>query len=129
MKFYCDMDGVLVNQTSRDNFDKMGWMIDGRELWEFIKPLKPTLLSQLPDENYARCEPQKRAWAARELGSDVQVIVVRKSIGKAGYAESDAVLIDDGVYTHGKAWAAAGGIFIHHVDTRRTIIQLKLLLK
>lgn len=129
VKLYCDMDGVLVQQTGRDGFDKMPWTIGGRELWAFIKDFRPTLLSQLPDENWARCMPQKVSWSRRELGIDVPIFVVLKSQGKARFAAADAILIDDGAYTHGKAWLEAGGIFVHHIDVQKTIIQLKLLLQ
>lgn len=128
LKLYCDMDGVLVNQTARDGFDTMPWMSDGKVLWEFIKPFNPSLLSQLPDETYERCKPQKVAWALRELGPDVSVFVVPKSMGKWRFALPGSVLIDDGQNTHGKAWLNAGGRFIHHVSAAKTIIQLKFML-
>jgi len=124
MRIFCDMDGVLVRQTGREDFDKMPWMPDGRELWKFLAPYKPTLLSQLPDENWARCLPQKVEWAARELGHDVQVIVVMRSHGKDQYAAEDAILIDDAAHTHGSAWQKAGGIFVHHINARRTISEV-----
>lgn len=120
------MDGVLVRQTGSDGFDKMPWMPDGRDLWDFIKQFEPSLLSQLPDETYARCAPQKIAWAARELGAYVSALIVKRSIGKArDYANPDAILIDDAAYTHGKLWTAAGGQFIHHVTSAKTIQSLR----
>lgn len=106
----------------------MPWMADGRALWEFIKPLQPTILSQLPDETWARCMPEKVRWCVRELGHDVQVIVAMKSHGKGQYAAPGYVLIDDGPAQHRVGWEAAGGAFIHHVDTRRTIAALKALM-
>ena len=95
MKLFCDMDGVLVKQTGRDGFDLMPWMPDGKDLWAFIAPLKPTILSMLPNANIARCEPQKRAWCARELGAEVAVVITPDSIGKGPHATPGAVLIDD----------------------------------
>lgn len=128
MKIYCDMDGVLVKQTASDGFDLMGWMPDGRQLWDAIKKYSPTILSQLPDENWIRCEPQKRIWCARELGVDVPVVVVKRSVGKSGYASKDSVLIDDAIHTHGAAWSAKGGVFIHHVNAASSIKALNKIL-
>lgn len=129
MKIFCDMDGVLVKQTGRDGFQKMPWMPDGKMLWEFIKPMNPTILSQLPDETWARCMPQKCEWVARELGKDIRVIVVQRSHGKAVYASPDAVLIDDAIYTHGKNWIAAGGVFVYHINAAESIKTLRKLMQ
>lgn len=123
------MDGVLVHQTGRDGFDRMPWMPDGRDLWEAIKGFSPTILSQLPDEIWARCAPQKLAWCARELGADVPVLVVKRSVGKSGYAAPGSILIDDGAHTHGTAWIGKGGIFIHHRSASWSITELRQVLK
>lgn len=124
---FCDMDGVVVKQTGRDGFDKMPWMPDGRELWDFIAPLHPTMLSMLPDESMARCEPQKRAWCERELGAHVSVIITPDSCGKAPYAKRGHVLIDDSVM-HADGWARLGGIFVLHKSARQTIERLRALM-
>lgn len=129
MKLFCDMDGVLVHQTGRDGFDKMPWMPDGRALWEFIAPLRPTILSMLPTANYERCAPQKRVWCARELGADVEVIITPDNIGKGPHATPGAVLIDDGQIRHQPDWLKHGGIFVHHTSAAKSIEQLRKLLK
>ncbi len=128
LKLFCDMDGVLVKQTGRDGFDAMPWMPDGKDLWTFIAPLKPTILSMLPDANMARCEPQKRSWCARELGADVPVIITPDSAGKGPHASRGALLIDDGLMRHAPAWIAAGGVFLHHRSAPETIKSLKVML-
>jgi hypothetical protein len=127
VKILCDMDGVVVKQTGRDGFDRMPWMPDGRALWEFIAPLKPTMLSMLPDDSMKRCEPQKREWCARELGPDVAVIITPDSRGKSEYATRGAVLIDDSVM-HADGWARRGGIFVRHTSARDTIARLQALM-
>ena len=118
-----------MRQTGRSGFDAMPWMPDGKVLWEFIKPFNPTLLSQLPDENWARCMPEKCLWAVRNLGHDVQVIVVMKSHGKGCYAAPGYALIDDDPHAHKAGWEAAGGTFVHHVNARSTISALKAIIK
>lgn len=122
------MDGVLVQQTGRDGFDRMPWTHDGKELWAFIAPLKPTILSMLPKANYERCAPQKQAWCERELGVDVPVIITPDDVGKGPHASPGAILIDDGYARHAPGWIEAGGVFVHHVSAVRSIMQLKALL-
>lgn len=128
VKVFCDMDGVLVNQTGRVRFDLMGWMPGGRELWAFLAPLKPTILSQLMADIYEVSCLEKLTWCARELGADVPVIVVRAENGKFPHCKPGDVLVDDSPHHHDRAWTAAGGIFIHHVSAAKSIEQLKALL-
>lgn len=124
---FCDQDGVLVNQTSRQRFDLMDWMPDGRALWEFLKPHRPTVLTQLRDDIYEISAPEKRIWVARELGADVPVIVCRDR-QKYRHATPGAILIDDSPRDHRTAWEVAGGIFVHHRSAVETISALKALL-
>ena len=128
MKIYCDLDGVLVQQTGRDGFDQMPWMTDGKELWEYVKQFHPTILSQLSPDIYDRGRVQKRIWCDRELGCDVPLIVARAwyyETAKYVYAQSNAVLIDDHEEQHAAPWRKRGGVFIHHEDARMTILKLK----
>jgi len=104
-------------------------MPDGKDLWAFIAPLKPTILSMLPNANIARCEPQKRAWCARELGAEVAVVITPDSIGKGPHATPGAVLIDDDYHRHGPAWVKHGGVYVHHTSAANSIKQLRALPK
>lgn len=122
---YCDMDGVLVHQTGRKRFDLMDWMPDGRELWRFLAPLQPTILSQLMADVYEVSKPEKELWCRRELGS-VPVIVVRAEDGKFPYSAPGNVLIDDSE-RHREPWESAGGTFILHRSARQSIAELQLL--
>lgn len=125
------MDGVLVHQTGRDGFDLMPWMPDGRELWEFVKPLNPVILSQLSPDIYDRGSVQKAVWCKRELG-EVTLFVERAWAGTTGkqvHADPGAVLIDDHPTWHERAWTARGGIFLHHVSAKQTIESLRALLR
>lgn len=120
------MDGVLVNQTGRARFDLMGWRHDGRLLWDAIKAYRPTLLSQLMADIYEISRPEKLAWAARELGAEVPVIVVRAEQGKHPHSGPGCVLIDDSA-KHRATWEAAGGIFIWHRSAVQSIADLEVL--
>jgi hypothetical protein len=107
-------------------YERLDWMSDGHQLWESLRHLNPTILTGLPRGSWA--EPQKRAWCARELGPDVQVITCW-SREKAARAQERlvpgevAVLIDDRE-SLAESWEAAGGVFIHHQTAARTLSHL-----
>lgn len=124
---FCDLDLVLVRQVGRVRFDLMGWMPDGRILWDFIKPRRPTILSQLRPDIYAVSKPEKITWCVRELGPDVPVIVARFEDGKYPHCKPGDIIIDDDAELHREKWEAAGGIFIHHRSAAESIAALKAL--
>ena len=128
MKLFVDLDGVLVRQTGRDGFDLMLWMPDGKELWEYVKQFRPTILSQLSPDIYERGSAQKRVWVDRELGKDVPLIVVQEDTlhtAKWRHSGHGYILIDDHKEQHWPAWELWGGVFIHHQDAKTTILKLK----
>lgn len=126
MTLYCDMDGVLVNQTGRLRFDLMDWTADGRVLWAAIAPLAPTLLSQLLEDIWDVSRHEKRAWVDRELGEAVPLIVVRGDNRKFAYAQPGSILIDDSE-KHREGWTARGGRFVLHRSARASIAALERL--
>ncbi|MCK5735211.1 MAG: hypothetical protein KAH21_01985 [Spirochaetaceae bacterium] len=114
-------------------YDRLGWMPDGKELWKAVKNFNPVILTGLPMGKWA--EPQKRSWCIRELGSDIPVIT-GMSRDKADLAlvwmeekkltGKTPILIDDRLKIK-EPWEAAGGIFILHLNTGRSIEELKTL--
>jgi hypothetical protein len=154
---YClfvDMDGVLVDfesgvrtvtgqlphdqsprtmwpQLARTGgfYEELGWLADGRTLWEHVRSLDPTILTGLPLGKWA--EPQKRAWCSRELGDTVPVITCmsrdKHVRGRAATPDGAVpVLIDDRMSLKEK-FEAAGGVFIHYKDTAGAVTQLQAL--
>lgn len=100
-------------------------MHDALELWEYVKPYNPQILSATGPEQF-NAEPQKRRWVAENLGEDVIVNLTRKASEKAKYATPQSILIDDKT----KAiipWTNKGGIGILHHATHSTINYLKYL--
>ena len=53
-------------------FDQLEWKADGRELWQALKPLNPTILTDVTAGDWTAV--QKRRWCRRELGPDTKVI-------------------------------------------------------
>ena len=106
-----------------DFFAALAFTRDGRRLWDFCRPLDPTILTGLPHGGWAA--PQKRRWVAAMLGPEVPVITCM-SREKARYGAPGRVLVDDRE-TAREPWEQAGGIFIHHRGADTTIDRLTAL--
>ena len=99
-------------------YDTLSWTNGGKELWEALRPYKPTICSGLPLGTWAG--PQKMSWCRRELGEEVKVILCKSREKSLHCKGPRSILIDDRKEI-GEAWDAAGGVFIHHVDSMNTI--------
>ena len=100
----------------------MPWMSDGKQLWDYIKSYKPTLLSSPSRSNSSRLG--KRIWKKRNLPSTK--LVLAQAAKKQNYANPNSILIDDRE-SNIDQWVKAGGIGILHTDTASTINKLKKL--
>lgn len=150
MQLYVDLDGVLCDFEKRvheifgkspkeippkvlwrklssiENFyAELDWMPDGKELWNSVKHLNPTILTGIPLGNWA--PKQKRSWCYRNLGSTVSVITCFAK-EKQMYSGKNKILIDD-TSRNIDQWNAMGGIGILHVNSKSSISQLKYFLK
>ena len=148
---FCDMDGVLVDfekgyeeLTGRnikgqhvsggpDFWDpitkagasfwvKLAWMPDGKQLWEYIKPYNPVLLSAPSREESSRIG--KYVWVKREMPGTK--LILRSAERKQEFATPQSILIDDRK-DNIERWKEAGGIGIYHTSAADTIQQLKKL--
>lgn len=147
-KFYCDMDGVIVdfdkgyekltgikmngifrsdpdfwdpiNKAGVDFWVKMDWAPDGRQLWNYIEKYKPIILSAPSNRDESRVG--KQLWVQRELPG--VHLYLRYAKHKIEFAAPDAILIDDRLENI-ENWVNAGGIGIHHTSTESTIHHLK----
>jgi len=84
----------------------MDWMPQGRELWDFIKPYQPSLLTSPSKNNASRLG--KNLWAKNQLSPKPRVIFAY-SADKQRYANENSILIDD-KKSNIKEWIAKGGI-------------------
>ena len=98
------------------------WMQDGKQLWEYIKKYKPTLLSAPSRNNESRLG--KRLWVKKHIPGAKLVLASRAN--KQDYAKPNAILIDDRPDTIIE-WENKGGIGILHKSAEETIQKLKSL--
>jgi hypothetical protein len=150
-KIFVDMDGVLVDfedgyerltgKNIKGNHVKgdtdfwqpitdagikfwagLKWMPDGKELWSYIKPYNPKILSAPSREESSKIG--KHVWVKNNI-SDTKLIL-RSAERKQELAEPNAILIDDRE-DNIQQWKDAGGIGILHTSANDTITQLKKL--
>jgi hypothetical protein len=146
-KIYCDMDGVIVDfdkgykeltgkeasfDTPKEEFwapiqkagaefwIKLQWMPDGKQLWNYIKPYNPQLLSAPSRDESSKIG--KFVWVKRNVPGSK--LILRSAERKQEFATPNSILIDDRA-DNIQRWKDAGGIGIHHTSAADTIQQLK----
>lgn len=149
--FFIDLDGVLVDfkagveavcgktpealepsymwkklAKEKDFYGDLSWMPDGKELWNFVLPYNPLILTGLPWGNWA--EGQKRRWCSRELGKDIKVITClskdKALAAKAHIRPGTRPLLVDDRKSLQSSWEKEGGLFILHQSSNKTIQAL-----
>lgn len=153
-RIYCDLDGVFVDLNRgikdvtgmestakgvnlraivqmrrsgypiREFFANLNWTPDGRELWNFLLPYDPWVLTGGSDGSDIK--NGKLDWCEKNLGLPSDKVIVESN--KAQYANPSSILIDD-YEKNVNDFIAAGGIGIHHTNTLDTISKLKEILK
>jgi len=147
---FCDLDGVLADfdrgviertgvkprhfkkrremwqhlapPSTEDFFGSLPLMRDASQLWAFLMPLSPAILTGAPSGDWAA--PQKKKWCVEQLSLPSDRVLVVDACDKALFSQPGAVLIDD-YEKHRKPWEARGGIFIHY----RTAMESMALLE
>ena len=126
---------VAKNMTEKSYWSNLEWMIDGKELWDYIKQYKPNILSA-PAINRDISYPErfkithnesmqgKTKWCERLDGLNKTYFTSAKF--KPDLARKHRILIDDRADTV-NAWRDNGGVGIIHTSTANTIKQLKQL--
>ena len=96
------------------------WMSDGKQLWDYIKPYNPSLLSAPSSEESSRLG--KRLWVRNNIPGTK--LILRQAEQKQEFANPNAILIDDRT-SNIQQWIDKGGIGILHTSADETIKQLK----
>ena len=100
----------------------MPWMPNGKQLWEYIKPNNPMLLSSPSRSESSRLG--KRLWVRNNIPGTK--LILANSYNKKNYADINSILIDDR-QSNIDQWIAAGGIGILFTSTSQAINELKKL--
>ena len=95
---------------------KLQWMPDGRELWNFIKPYNPVLLSAPSRQDSSKIG--KFTWVKRNIPGTK--LILRSADRKQEFATPNSILIDDRA-DNIQRWNDTGGIGIHHTSAESTI--------
>ena len=93
-------------------WSEMEWMPNGRELWSFIQPYGPKLLTSPSRDNTSRLG--KRLWVKENLIPAPEVLF-RFGDAKSDFANENSILIDDKP-SNLVAFASKGGIAIECKD-------------
>lgn len=150
MKVYVDLDGTLANfdaghqrafgRIPDKQKDDVDWeavrsipdfylnlqpMVDTAQLWVFLKPWRPIILTGIPMA-VPEAGRNKRAWVHKWLGSEVPVICCR-SKEKWMHADPGDILIDDWE-KHRVLWEKQGGRWITHTSAASSIEQFKAMI-
>ncbi len=111
---------VIDHQVGMRFWRGMHWMPEGRALWDYIKPHKPTLLTA-PSWHDSSKEG-KKAWVEDHIPGTP--IVFKPADKKADLSGPNTILIDDREDTI-MSWKAKNGIGILYKNTEQTINELK----
>lgn len=115
----------LIEVEGKKFFSGMHLMNDANELWEYVLPHKPQILTAT-GTTFTSAAEQKRKWVEKHLGEHIVVNTTTKSKHKAQFAAHNYILIDDR-HKSINPWIEAGGIGILHTSAEETINQLKQL--
>lgn len=145
---FVDMDGVLADFDSgyEQRFgkrpskmdDNVDWglvrrtegfyrdlppMPDIYELWSYLKPLNPIILTGVPS-SVAEAPANKRQWVDRMFGEDQPMITCLSKNKSLHIRQRGDVIIDDWEkYRH--VWIERGGHWITHTSAASSVLQLR----
>ena len=130
---------ALVLEWGEEYWSTMDWMPDGKQLWDYVSGMNPTILSA-PSRFKEVSVPGKEKWLKTHLsdlpnhdiqtkcrrGWDKKSKVILNNMKHRYVASTNDILIDDKL-SNIELWRKAGGIGILHTSAEDSIAQLKQL--
>lgn len=113
---------LIDNQIGVRFWRGIPWMPGGKQLWDYIKPYNPTLLSSPSFDNSSRMG--KSLWIKDHIPGTP--VIFRQAKQKSDFAGPNKILIDDREDTI-MSWKAKNGIGILYKNTDQVINDLKKL--
>lgn len=109
-------------------FLDMPWYPGSKDLWNFLVPFQPRILSAASN-HVPQSADQKKQWCKRELDleGDDRVRIVSRKREKVPYAKPGAILIDDSPINI-RRWDEAGGMGILFTNVSSTLHELQVIL-
>ena len=102
----------IDNHLGLEFWSGMNWMPNGKQLWSFIQPYNPTILTSPSRQNTSRLG--KRMWVKEHL-VPAPPVEFRFGASKSDFANKKAILIDDRP-SNLSAFASKGGIALEVKD-------------
>jgi hypothetical protein len=113
---------IIKNNMS--HWEQLPAMPGALQLWSFIAPYEPTILTGCPTSGKQQAIDGKTIWKNRELGEHVPIITCFSRDKPKHMANAGDILVDD-MEKNITRWVEAGGIGILHTDASSTIAQLR----
>ena len=123
----------LINKEGEDYWKNLHWMSDGKSLWNYVKKYNPDILTK--GSFNPGSKTGKLKWARNNLGlSKDRTKVVLNGGDKSSFIKTKEnreltkydILIDD-QEKNITSWVKNGGTGIFHINTNKTIKELKRL--
>lgn len=112
----------IDNHVGLEFWSGMDWMPNGKQLWSFIQPYNPIILTSPSRQNTSRLG--KRMWVKEHL-IPAPPVEFRFGEAKSDFANEKAILIDDKP-SNLEAFAAKGGIALEVKDGEIQSVTNKL---
>lgn len=103
-------------------FQKLNWTNDGRQLWTYILPYEPMILTAATHHRDPHIVAGKYTWCQNHLGLPKSRVIMESQ--KYIYAGPKHILIDD-MPEKVEGWTNAGGLGILHNSASDSIDKLK----
>lgn len=121
-QFYRKIDALITKGIP--TYATLPLMDDAMELWNYVLPYNPTILTSTGHKHPEIIDREKRVAVNHHFGPKPKIITVQHSHLKAEYATPTTILIDDREKSI-DPWIEKGGIGILHTSAADTIKRLK----